>query len=110
MHLRCCCAAAADVVFVVADLIARRFSVSRVYLLLFLPHLRLVRLAAVVVAFCFFFWTLSLNLHEYLRRHSNTHAYTNTHTHKQYAYIAFVFHLYFVTNWHCCVYVHFFVV
>lgn len=92
------CCVAADVVFVVvAVLIARRFSVSRVYLLLFLPHLRLVRLAAVVVAVLLFFWTLSLNLHTYLRRHSNTH----THTHS-YAYTACVFHFYFVTNWHCC--------
>lgn len=50
------CCVAADVVFVVvAVLIARRFSVSRVYLLLFLPHLRLVRLAAVVVAVLLFF-------------------------------------------------------
>lgn len=58
MHLRCCCCCvccvAADVMFVVvAVLIARRFSVSRVYLLLFLPHLRLVRLATVVVVAVF---------------------------------------------------------
>lgn len=77
---------------VVAVLIARRFSVSRVYLLLFLPHLRLVRLAAVVVAvLLLFFWTLSLNLHTYLRRHSHTHLHI--HMHILHAFFIFILSL-----------------
>lgn len=96
MHLRCCCCCvAADVMFVVvAVLIARRFSVSRVYLLLFLPHLRLVRLAAVVIAV--FFGHCHL-----ICIHICADIQTRTHTHSC-AYTAYIFHLYFVTNWHCC--------